>query len=210
MNAGTHGTSAVRYLPVRWSLVAATIAVLAAIVLLDKAKPGFEDKTQPILVPGRIGDRIVARNFAVTVKRVKLARAYRIAPKFSGDAPRIVRADGVWMSALTEAEALSAPGVVTASLRTREGLYYDASPWDRPDLGMFNLNGRELTTALPGTGGYFFDVDPARLEGAHLQFRWGGPVQVNPHDHAIDIDLGLDAAAARKLRTETKPLLVLE
>ena len=210
MNAGAHGTSPVRRLQIRWSLLAATVAVLAAIVALDRAKPSVEERLLPIPVPGRIGERIVARNFAVTVKRVKLAHAYQLAPKFGAGARRIVRADGVWMSALTEVEALSAPGIVNASLRTRDGLYYDASPLDRPDVGMLNLNGRGLTTALPGTGGYFFDVDPSRLDGAHLQFRWGGPYQINTNDHAIDVDLGLDAAATRALRAEAKPILVME
>lgn len=200
-----------RHLPIRWSLVLATIAVLATIVALRKAEPSYEDKIAPIPVHGRVGERIVARNFAVTLKRAKLARAYQVAPKPPGRTPRIVRPDGIWMSALVEVEALAEPGAINAQLRTRDGLFYVASPSERPDIGGSNLRGRMLATGLPGTGGYFFDVAPDRLEGAHLQFFWNGLGGMPEGlDHIVDIDLGLDAAATRKLLADAKPLLVLQ
>lgn len=199
-----------RRLQLRWPLVLATIAVLVAIVALRKAEPSYDEKIAPILVPGRSGDRVVARNFAVTVQRVKLARAYQVAPALFQTAPRTVRPDGIWMSALMEVEALSEPGVVRAQLRTRDGLVYVASDSDRPDVKQFNLSQKQLVAALPATGAYFFDVPADRLEGAHLQFHWGG-VSGHPEgmDDLVDVDLGLDAAATRKLLAEAKPVIDL-
>lgn len=213
MNAGAAnaaGAGSRRRLPVRWSLVIATVAVLAAIVLLRKAEPDYEQKIAPIPVQGRTGVRVVARNFAVTVKRVKLAHGYRVAPGPFETAPRILKPDGIWMSALMEVEALSAPGMVNAQLRTRDGLVYVASGPDRPDVDEFNLSQKQLATALPASGAYFFDVPPDRLEGAHLQFHWGA-IGGYPEgmDHLVDIDLGLDAAAARKLWAEARPVIDL-
>jgi hypothetical protein len=207
-NAG--GTRPRRRRPVRWSLVIATLAVLAAIVLLRKAEPGYERKIAPIPVHGRTGVSVAARNFAVTVKRVKLARGYRVAPGLFETAPRTLKPDGIWMSALMEVEALSAPGTVNAQLRTRDGLVYVASGPDRPDVDEFNLSQKQLATALPATGAYFFDVPPDRLEGARLQFHWGA-IGGYPEglDHLVDIDLGLDAAAIRRLRAEAQPVIDL-
>jgi hypothetical protein len=208
--ANASGTGQGRRLPVRWSLVIATVAVLAAIVLLRKAEPGYEQKIAPIPVQGHVGVRVVARNFAVTVKRVKLARGYQVAPGLFETAPRILKPDGIWMSALMEVEALSAPGIVNAQLRTRDGLVYVASGPERPDVDEFNLSQKQLATALPASGAYFFDVPPDRLQGARLQFHWGA-VGGYPEgmDHLVEIDLGLDAAAARKLQAEAQPVIDL-
>ena len=207
---GSGATHPARRLPIRWSLVLATLAVLAAIVALRRAEPDIDRKLAPIDVPARVGTRAVARNFSVLVKRVKLAHAYRVVPKLSWESPKQVVPDGIWMSALVEAEASAHEGAIGARLRTRDGLYYVASPSTRPDIGGVNLSGRHLVTGLPATGGYFFDVDPKRLEGAHLEFFWGGQRQPSARDHVIDVDLGLDAAAVRRMVDEASPMLELK
>lgn len=206
MNARTEPSA--RRLPIRWSLVATSLLTLAAIVYLRKAEPDYEAKLAPLTLPGAIAQRVEARNFAIEVKRIRLARAYLVRGDYLHPQPRMLKPDGIWLSALTEAEALKEPGYIGAQLRTRDGLVYLASGSSRPKLPGSNFNGQELATGLRGTGGYFFDVPPDRLHGAHLQFYWG-PLAPGPMDHLIDIDLGLDGPKTQRLLQEAKPVLDL-
>lgn len=191
-----------RHLPIRWTLVLATICALGLIVFLRKHQPSYEEKVAPLKVSGALGAPARARNFEVTVKRLKLARAYRVDGRYSGDPSRVVRADGIWLSALLEATATQAPGFLGAQLRTRDGRLYAASGGDRPKLDGVNLAGTSLVTGITASGAYFFDVPEARLEGATLQFYWGLGAP-GAQDHLLDIDLGLDAARLQELRSKT-------
>jgi len=199
-------SAAPRHLPIRWTLVTATLCALALIVLLRKHQPSYEEKVAPLTVAGTIGAPVTARNFEVTVKRLKLARAYRIDGRYSGDPSQVVRADGIWLSALLEATATREPGFLSAQLRTRDGRLYAASGGDRPKLDGVNLGETSLATGIPASGAYFFDVPEAGLEGASLQFYWGlgAPSGL---DHLLDIDLGLDARALAELRDQAVPEL---
>ncbi len=197
-------TRRTRAMPVRWSLVVATVLVLAAIVGLRKSEPGFDDKLAPFVLEGGLQQRVEARHFAVTAKRIKLARAYLTAPPLFSDAPVRVVADGVWLSVLVDVEPLREPGFVSAWLRTRDGREFAAAPGDRPQVRGLNFGSQQLATGLVGSGAYFFDVPPDALEGATLRFFWGLS-QPPDMDHVIDIDLGLDANAAAKLRAGTQP-----
>lgn len=204
MNASAAAPPFRRRLP----LLVAAVLVLAAVVWLRRAEPDYDAKVAPIVLPGAVGQRVQARNFAVEVKKAKLAHAYLTKAGLFDAAPRTVASDGIWMSLLVEAEPLDEPGFISAQLRTRDGLIYRASDHGRPELGGSNFNGQELLTGLRGTGAYFFDVPPDRLEGAHAQFYWGN-VTPGQMDHLIDIDLGLDAAATRKLLAGAPPTLDL-
>lgn len=200
-----------RRLPVRWSLLVAVPLVLAAIVYLRKAEPDYETRIAPIPVQGRVGERIQSRSFSVLVKRTKLAGAYKLAPGVLDDAPPVVRPHGIWMSALVEVEGRDAPVSIMARLRTRDGALYIASPSTRPDIGGMGLQARRIAPGLRVPGAYFFDVPRDRLQGAHLEF-YAGAVGGIPTgmDHVVDVDLGLDAHAVRKLLAEAPPVLDLQ
>lgn len=195
-------------LVIRWPLVIASVLVLAAIVWLRKSEPSFADKLAPFVLQGRAEERVQARNFAVRVKRLKLARAYLTEGGLFDDAPRRVDPDGVWLSVLVEAQPLQEPGYISARLRARDGREYMAAPDDRPKVRGTNFGQQKLATGLTGTGAYFFDVPEDALEGARLVFFWGLS-DAGDLDHVIEIDPGLDAAAVRKLRAEAQPLLNL-
>lgn len=192
-----------RGMPVKWSLVVATVLVLAAIVWLRRSEPGFDDKLAPFVLEGRMQQRVEARDFAVAAKRIKLARAYLTAPPLFASEPVRVAADGVWLSVLVDVEPLREPGYVSAWLHARDGRTFLAAPGDRPQVRGLNFGGQSLATGLVASGAYFFDVPPEALEGATLRFFWGS-AQPPDMDHVIDIDLGLDAAAAAKLRADTQ------
>ncbi|MEO6102500.1 MAG: hypothetical protein ABIP44_02545 [Pseudoxanthomonas sp.] len=194
------------YSPVRWRLVVATLCALGLIVFLRKHQPSYEEKIAPLPVTGTIGVATKARNFEVKVKRLKMARAYRVDGRYSDDPSQVVRADGIWLSALLEATATREPGFVSAQLRTRDGRLYASSGGDRPKLEGVNLAGTSLATGITASGAYFFDVPEARLEGATLQFYWGlgAPGGL---DHLLDIDLQLDAQTLSRLRDQAVPEL---
>jgi hypothetical protein len=211
LNAAPDASARTRRVPVRWSLVLAVPLVLIAIVWLRRAEPDYEARIAPIPVHGRVGERIQARSFSVLVKRAKLAGAYRTAQRALDDAPPLVRPNGIWMSALVEVEGAREPVAISARLRTRDGLLYMASPITRPDIGGMGLQARRIAPGLRVTGAYFFDVPRDRLQGAHLQFYADAVGGIPPGlDHLVDVDLGLDAAAVRKLLAEAPPILDLQ
>lgn len=195
-------------MPIRWSLVLASVLVLAAIVWLRRSEPSFADKLAPFVLEGRVEQRVEARNFAVRVKRIKLAEAYLTKGAVFDRTPRRVAGDGIWMSALVEVEPLQEPGYISAWLRTADGHQFIAAPRDRPRVDGLNLGEQQLASGLLASGAYFFDVPVEALQGAHLLFFWG---LSNPGDmdHVVDIDLQLDAGAVRKLRAEALPVIDL-
>ncbi len=197
-----------RALPVQWGLVAATLVSLVLIVVLRRQQPSFEERTAPMPLAGAIGHRVDARNFSVTVKKVKLAQAYLVDPRSVGDAPREVKADGIWLSALADVEVTQANGYIGAQLRARDGRRFRAAPNERPDLKGFNLTDTYLVAGLPASGAYFFDVPRDALPGATLQFYSGNgaPAQL---DHLVDVDLGLAPPAVASLLAAAVPSLDL-
>lgn len=198
---------------VAWPLVLAAVAVVCAIVWLRRHEPSYAERVAPVRVPGSLGARIEARNFAVTVSATVSATGLQAARAlgapganlFSRERVRL-RTPGIWLSVPAEVEALREPGMVSAQLRTPDGLVYRSSPDDRPKLATLNLASRFLAPGLPERGRWFFELPPDRLEGLRLQVYWGGlaPAQ---NDALVDVDLRIDAGRARALRSGA-PLLV--
>jgi len=194
----------------RWRDALWIALTLAAVVALRKGESDYEQRDAPLLqrAPTAAPARAEGRNFAVEVKRLKVARAYLLKGDYRRPEDYQLRTPGVWLSVLGQTEALREPGYVSAQLRTRDGLVYLATSPERLKLDGFNLRERALAPGLPEQGAWFFEVPPDRLQGAHLQFYWGNLL---PHggDSLVDVDLGIDAAKARTLMAEAKPVLDL-
>lgn len=184
----------------RWQDLVLVVAALTAIVALRNAEPNYTERLLPIMVHGKVGQRVEARNFAVSVKRAKLARAYLVDGRGSDAPPRRVETSGVWMSVLAEVEALQAPGLVGARILTRDGLVYQGNS-DRPPV-VVNFTSLRLEPGLPMTGAWFFELPEDQVEGARLQVFWGSYEGLGGIDHMLDIDLGIDAADTRTLLAE--------
>lgn len=178
------------------------LAALSAIVWLRRHEPSYSERVAPVRVAGETGRRVQARNFAIAVDApgIQAARVLR-APR-----PNVFRLEtaelrsaGLWLSVPAQIESLLETGMVSAQLRTRDGLVYRSSGDDRPKVPAVNLAARFVAPGLPEQGRYFFEIAPDRLEGLRLQAYWGGltPMQ---NDALVDIDLGIDAARARALR----------
>ena len=196
-----------RLLRWRWRDALWIALALVAVVALRKGQSDYEQRDAPLLQSAPAA-RAVGRNFAVEVGRLKVAHAYLLKGDYSQPEDRTLRSPGVWLSVLAKVEALQRPGYLTAQIRTRDGLVYVASNKERPKLKGFNLSERELAPGLAESGAWFFELPPDRLEGAHLQLYWGSLLPVGG-DSLVDVDLGLDKAAARKLLADAKPVLDL-
>ncbi len=194
-----------------WPLLLAAVVVVCAIVWLRRHEPSYAQRVAPVRVPGTLGARIEARNFAVTVPEAGLYAAHALgapdASSFSGKRVRL-RTPGIWLSVPAQVESLREPGMVSAQLRTRDGLVYQNSDSDRPKIDTLNLDSRFVAPGLTERGRWFFELPPDRLEGLRLQVYWGG-LTPSQNDALVDIDLRIDAARARKLRAQAPALVEL-
>ncbi|MBN7135910.1 hypothetical protein A7A76_14385 [Lysobacter enzymogenes] len=191
----------------RWRDALWIVLALVAVVALRKGESSYEERDAPLLQTAPAA-RAVGRNFAVEVGRLKVAQAYLLKGDFAHPEDRTLRSPGVWLSVLAKVEALQLPGYVTAQIRTRDGLVYVASNPNRPKLPGLNLSERALAAGLAENGAWFFELPADKIEGAHLQLYWGNGLPVGG-DSLVDVDLGLDKAAARKLVADAKPVLDL-
>ncbi|HEY0504556.1 MAG TPA: hypothetical protein VGD42_13815 [Lysobacter sp.] len=199
---------AYRLPPLRWHQWLLILMTLVVIVLLRKVQPTQEQKLAPIATPGSEQlERVAGRNFAVDVHGFKVARAYQVGGDLLNPRPRLLATTGVWLSVVTEIEALQTPGYISAQLRTRDGLVYRADT-TRLKLRDLNLGDRAVAPGLPERGAYFFELPPTALEGLRLQVYWGNLTPTRM-DSLVDIDLGIDAARARRLLAEAKPVVDL-
>lgn len=174
---------------------------VALIVLMRRDLLGYEQQLAEVTVPAALGRRVAVRDFAVTVDGFQLARSYRVADGGTGGA-RVLRTPGIWVSVPLRIEMLREPGVVTARLRTRDGLSYRSNGDQRPALRDANVAGRQILPGLPLAGRLFFEVPPGKLPGAHLQlFHGASPPSL---DAVVDVDLGIDEAALARVPDETE------
>lgn len=178
-----------------WRQWAWVLVGLALIVLMRKNLLSYDERLAPLPVHGALKQRVAGRNFAVTVNGFRLARSYKTAGAWISRQDSVVlKTPGIWMSAVVSLEAFQQPvGAVTARLRARDGSYYTAGGSDRPSVKGVNLTGQTVLPGLPQNGAYFFELPPAQLVGAHLEF-FTAPHVPGSNDSVIDVDLGLDQA----------------
>lgn len=185
----------------RWNWALLVLAVLAAVVWLRRHEPSYSERVAPVRVAGEPGRRVEARNFAVEVDtaRLTVAKTLRGPPATSlATEPVLVRTPGVWLSVPARIEALREEGMVSAIVRSRDGLVYNSGGSDRPKAPRLNLDDRFVAPGLPEEGHYFFELPPDRLQGARILLYWGG-LTPGSNDALVDIDLGIDAEQARAL-----------
>lgn len=168
---------------------------LVLIVAMRKSLLDYEDKLAPVPVPAQFKQRVATRDFAITVEGFSLARRYRTTGGLlAKDEVRVLKTPGVWVAVPVELEALHEPVLVRARLRTRDGLEYLSAGDKRPDAPGVNLASGELIPGLRKSGKFFFELPPAALPGARLEFFAGA--QRPMLDAVVEIDLGLGKASA--------------
>ncbi len=96
-----------------------------ALYVLQKSLPTYGDITSPIAISGRVGEKLTARNFELTVTQLRFARTVKLTA-FGSE--RSYGTSGIW--ALVEAEAAARDETValtSAAWLSADGLRYLAS-----------------------------------------------------------------------------------
>lgn len=165
--------------------VVAVVLVLGAVAWVDGRLPTEEQQLRPFTTTGSTGDVVTGRRFSAAVADVTGSRKLTAAGT-------VHASDGVWLDITVRAAALERPATITwAAVRDREGAIY-------PVTGRIiqPLIATSLQPGIPLLGHVYVEVPAARLAGSSIE------LSTEAYDRRLDsvvrIDLGLDAAAARR------------
>ncbi|MFI6506439.1 hypothetical protein ACIBCT_02445 [Streptosporangium sp. NPDC050855] len=204
---GTPGRDGER--PGRWRAAGAVltgIALAVAAVGLHAFGAGVSDHDAPLTWTGSVGENVTGSRFSARVKAVHAARSIANAPPGgSGDPPdgqKRVTTKGIFVivevgaTATREPQRLGAPVLLADS-----GRGYEAT--DRME---------ETSTIVhpfvqPGwwtEGVAVFEIPPGELAGSRIVLAPQGGLIVEPNGPEIEIDLGLDEEAAKRLISAAK------
>lgn len=168
------------------ALLGVFLAILALYVL-QKSLPTYGDITSPVAVLGKIGERVTARNFELTVTQLRFARNIKLTA-FGNE--RSYGTSGIW--AIVEAEAAARDDTVTltsAAWLGADGLRYLAS--ERISNAPALLGRQQLEPGLPQRVLMIFEFPESEMNnGTLLVARY--PFQ--PLDNELHI--AMDSSAA--------------
>lgn len=148
--------------------VFATLVLLSLIVTAQSLVPPETHATEPIPHSGEVGETVDARQFTITVKKIRFAETVADdgGDGIGSSAP--VEANGVWVVATTELTAASAPlGTIDAELVMSDGYTYSSSEW--LSNGLAGGFGTTLSPGISVTGALVFEVPADRLKDPTLQ-----------------------------------------
>ncbi|WP_436761319.1 hypothetical protein [Streptosporangium sp. V21-05] len=194
--------------PSRWrtaGAVLAGIALAASAVGLQAFRSGIADHDAPLTSTGDINEEVTGSRISARIKAVHAAKAIA-APKPGGERERVT-AKGIFVivevgaTATWEPQQLGPPRLLTGG-----GHRYVAS--DRVDRTLTITN----PYIQPGwwtEGVTVFEIPPAELPDSRILIAPSSGFIVEPNGPEIEIDLGLDEAAARRLTSTAKDVYEL-
>lgn len=147
-------------------LAAISGLALAVLVLygLQKTMPTYGNITSPIALYGKTGEALSARNFTITVKDLRLARAITLSA-FGRE--RSYSTSGVWALVETEAAARDETIILTsASWLGRDGARYTAS--ERLSNAPGLLTNQRLEPGLSTRALLVFEIPESELPDAEI------------------------------------------
>lgn len=139
-------------------------AAMWILYAVQKTMPTYGGITSPIVVSGRAGERLTARNFELTVKDITLARQIKLAA-FGNE--RAYGTSGVW--AVVEAEAAARNESITltsAAWLAPDGIRYTASERISAAPGLLAL--QRLEPGLPKRALMIFEIPNTEVHGAAI------------------------------------------
>lgn len=140
------------------------LAAVAILYGLQQTMPGYGEITRPIAVEGPIGERLVARDFALTVKKVSLAREI-VVEAFGKE--RSYSTSGIWAVAEAVAEARQeSVTVMAAEWLAPNGARYAMTERLSSVPGLLQDN--RLEPGLPRKVLFVFEVPRDQAKGATL------------------------------------------
>jgi hypothetical protein len=184
--------------------IAVGLALVGGAIVVHVTTPDdYEDRFAPLAKTGRVEQVVDAGEYQVKVDNVQ------VTPALAG-AGQTIKADGIFvvvtMSARTEREIRV---LRDATLRTPDRReYVETDKWILGTMSVWNIQ-----PELWRQGQYLFDIPREDLTGAVFQVsdrpekdRESGPWEFPPVGYELtaqaDIDLGIDAARARRLLSD--------
>ncbi|WP_440099853.1 hypothetical protein [Streptosporangium sp. H16] len=194
--------------PSRWraaGAVLAGIALAASAVGLQAFGSGIADHDAPLTSTGDINEEVTGSRISARVKAVHAAKA--IAAKNAGGEQKRVTAKGIFIivevgaTATWEPQQLGPPRLLTGG-----GHRYVAS--DRVDQ-MSTITHPYIQPGWWTEGVTVFEIPPGELPDSRILLAPSSGFIVEPNGPEIEIDLGLDEAAARRLTSTAKDVYEL-
>lgn len=193
--------------PSRWraaGAVLAGIALAASAVGLQAFGSGIADHDAPLTSAGDIKEEVTGSRISARVKAVHAAKA--ITAMKSGEQERVT-AKGIFIivevgaTATWEPQQFGPPRLLTDS-----GRRYVAS--DRVDP-MSTITNPYIQPGWWTEGVTVFEIPPGELPNSRILLAPSSGFIVEPNGPEIEIDLGLDEAAARRLTSTAKDVYEL-
>ncbi|MGW4791698.1 hypothetical protein ACWEPC_04665 [Nonomuraea sp. NPDC004297] len=148
------------------------------------------ETSEALMYTGAKGEDVDARRFTARVDSFSTAKAIESNTK-------TVETDHLFFVVEVSAKSSLQPyHMREAILVTADGKRFDAS--DRVDNGL-SLSNIWVQPDLWVSGRFFFEVPASALPGASVVLGLGMEVLVEPYRPQVEVDLGLDEEAARKL-----------
>ncbi|AWS40376.1 hypothetical protein [Streptosporangium sp. 'caverna'] len=194
--------------PGRWrraGTVLAGVALAAAAVSLQAFGSAAADHDTPLTWTGGVGDEVVASRFSARVKTVRAAKALE-SKSFSDEKTRATT-KGIFI--IVEMGATSARKPLqlgTPVLLTESGHRYEAT--DKVDSSL-TITELYIQPGWWGEGVTVFDLPPDELPGSRIVLAPSASFLVEPNGPEIEIDLGLDEAAAKRLVSTAKDVYTM-
>ncbi|TMR88389.1 hypothetical protein [Nonomuraea basaltis] len=146
--------------------------------------------SNPLTYAGDKGEAVDARRFTVRVDSVTSAKSIQSNTKTIGT-------DNLFLIVSASAKSSLKPyHLAQPVLLTADGKEFDAT--DRVDNSV-TLTNTWVQPDIWVSGRFFFEVPPSALSGASVVFGLPRPIIQEGFPPEVEIDLGLDEAAARKL-----------
>ncbi|MEO3810377.1 hypothetical protein ABGB17_15365 [Sphaerisporangium sp. B11E5] len=181
-------------------------ALLAAIIVVQRATPSVDQRYAPIVSRGRLGEQVNTTAFQFRVDRLQLARSVRMTDDY-GLVGRPRSTPGVWLVVWATVAATREAVIVQGTrLRTADGTEYMANT-----SILHTLEKTPLQPGMPVYGPMLFEIPEDRLAGAWLAVRQhsGGANALDTLGPAVDVDLGVSPGHAARLAAEVPPSLTV-
>lgn len=139
---------------------------LAVLILygLQKTRPGYGEITSPVVVSGKAGDKLQARNFELTITKISLARQIKLSA-FGKD--RLYSTSGIWAVVETEAAARDESITLTsAAWLGPDGVRYDSSERLSNAPGLLDV--QRLEPGLPLRALMIFEFPAGEWQGGSI------------------------------------------
>ncbi|MEV6866926.1 hypothetical protein AB0M44_38785 [Streptosporangium subroseum] len=194
--------------PSRWrraGTVLAGVALAAAAVGLQAFGSAAADHDTPLTWTGGVGDEVVASRFSARVKTVRAAKA--LESKGFSDEKTSATTKGIFIIVEVGATSAREPLRLGAPvLLTESGHRYEAT--DKVDSSL-TITEPYIQPGWWGEGVTIFDLPPGELPGSRIVLTPLASFLVEPNGPEIEIDLGLDEAAAKRLVSTAKDVYPL-